>query len=161
MIRELHDLCSSLTTIISPLRPWWLLGGPLFYWTPTTNIIMISPFIFMSASFVCLTCDHCDTYWMYCTSWGSCWWSFSCFSPLESSIQNADGNPKGLCQVNTAVQVVLKSLNQKPNGRAPMLKTKMGCLHFTFTITESHIGWAFMKNGERAIDRINWYRPFS
>jgi len=29
------------------------------------------------------------------------------FSLLESSIQNADGSPKGSCQVNTAVQVVL------------------------------------------------------
>ena len=40
----------------------------------------------------CLTCDHCDTCWMHCTSWGSCWWSFSCLSLLESSIWNADSS---------------------------------------------------------------------
>ena len=68
-----------------PLRPWWLLGGPLFYWTSTTNIIMISPSIFMSALFVysCSTHDHCDMCWTHCTSWSSCWWSFSL---LESGI---------------------------------------------------------------------------
>jgi len=29
------------------------------------------------------------------------------------------------------------------------------CDSFTFTIAGSHIGWALMKNGERAIDRMN------
>jgi len=55
------------TTITSPLES---MGGPLFYRTSTTNIVMISPPIFMSASFVylCLTCDHRDTCWMHCTS---------------------------------------------------------------------------------------------
>jgi len=69
-------VCS--TTTISPLES---MGEPLFYQTSTTNIVMISPSIFMSALFVylCLTCDHCDTCWTHCTSWGSCWWSFSCF----------------------------------------------------------------------------------
>ena len=54
----------------------------------TEPLPLISPSIFMSASFVysCLTCDHHDTCWMHCTSWGSCWWSFSCFSLLESGI---------------------------------------------------------------------------
>ena len=33
-----------------------------------------------------------------------------------------------------------------------MLKTWMGCLCFTFTIAESHIGWALTKNGECAIE---------
>jgi len=74
---------------------------------------------------------------------------------LESGIQNTDGSPKGSCQVNTTVQVVLKSPNQKPNGRALMLKTWVGCLCFTFTIAGSHIGWALMKNGECAIDKMN------
>jgi len=108
-----------------------------------------------------MTHDHHDTCWTHCTSLGSCWWSFSCFSLLESSIWNADGSPKGLCWVNTTVQVVVKTPNIKPNGRAPTLKTWVGCLHFTFTIAGSHIGWALTKNGEHAVDRMNWLRPFS
>ena len=53
-----------------PSSPLESMGGPLFYRTSTTNIVMISPPIFMSASFVylCLTRDHRDTCWMHCTS---------------------------------------------------------------------------------------------
>ena len=92
-ITTLHRECynspprESSETSSPPLRPSWLLGGPLFYQTSTTNIVMIPPSIFMSALFVCLTHDHHDICWTHCTSWGSCWWSFSCFSLLESSIQ--------------------------------------------------------------------------
>jgi len=73
----------------------------------------------------------------------------------DSSIQNADSSTKELCQVNTTVQVVLLFSNQKPNGRAPMLETWIGCLCFIFTIAGSHIGWALMKNGKYAFNRMN------
>jgi len=81
--------------------PPWVHGEPLFYRTSTTDIVIISPSILMSALFVysCLTHDYCNMYWMHYTSWGSCWWSFSCFSLLESGIQNVDSSPKGLCWV--------------------------------------------------------------
>jgi len=49
----------------------------------------------------------------------------------------------------------MKTPNIKPNGRAPTLETWVGCLHFTFTIAGSHIGWALTKNKEYAVDRIN------
>jgi len=49
----------------------------------------------------------------------------------------------------------MKTPNIKPNGRALTLETWVGCLHFTFTIAGSHIGWALTKNKEYAVDRIN------
>jgi len=33
-----------------------------------------------------------------------------------------------------------------------MLKTWVGCLHFTFTIAGSHIDWALTKNEKCAVD---------
>jgi len=59
-----HQVTQTSTTIISPLES---MGGPLFYRTSTTNIVMISPSIFMSA-LLCLTRGHHDTCWTHCTS---------------------------------------------------------------------------------------------
>jgi len=36
-----------------------------------------------------------------------------------------------------------------------MLKTWVGYLYFIFTIAESYIGWALIKNSEYAVDKIN------
>jgi len=46
----------------------------------------------------------------------------------------------------------------------PLIKNPMVELQhewFAFTIVESHIGWALMKNKEYAVDRMNWLRLFS
>ena len=78
---------------------------------------------------------------------------------LESSIQNTVDSLKGSCWLIPLSRQFWNPLIENPFGRAPMLETWMGCLCLIFTNTESHIGWAMMKNGEHAIDKINWFRP--
>ena len=96
----------------------------------------------------------------YCTSWGLCWWnSFSFFYLPESGIQNAVGSLKESYWLTLLFRQFWNSLIENPFGRAPMFETETDCLCLVFTNAGSHIGWAKTKNGECAIDRMNWLRP--
>jgi len=62
------------------------------------------------------------------------------------------------------MQAHIRSKFQHPGGFNPLIKNPMVELQhewFAFTIVESHIGWALMKNKEYAVDRMNWLRLFS